>query len=135
MKHMKKLIVAALAVVTTVALCVPAVAFGATITITRDDTYAGSGGRTYTAYQVLDADTALSGTNTQGNKQPTYNPDGPIAYTMAKTSPWVTAMTAASQTWFDVKLSADQSKYVVTKKSTTTDSDGAAASATASARR
>ena len=129
MKHMKKLIVAALAVVTTVALCVPAVAFGATINITRDSTYNGTGGRTYTAYKVLDADTHLTGSNTQGDKTPTYTTNGPIAYTMATNNPWKNAMTASGQTWFDVNLAADQSKYVVALKSSTQDSDGPAIAA------
>ena len=94
-------------------------AMAATITITRDSTYDGvnTGARTYTAYKVLDADTTLSGSNSQSDKDPTYTSNGPIAYTILKTSPWVTAVQGAT-TWFDVKdLPGDSTRYSVTLKS------------------
>ena len=110
--------------------------FAGSITINRDSTYDGSSGRTYTAYKVFDADTTLSGSNTQTDKQPTYTEDGPIAYSMATNSPWVSVLwdtendvAAEGQTWFNVALAADGSKYVVTPVGTLTDSDAAAISA------
>ena len=99
--------------------------FAGSITINRDSTYDGSNGRTYTAYKVFDADTTLSGSNTQANKQPTYTEDGPIAYSMATDSPWLTAMQATGQTWFNVDLAADGSKYVITPVTDLSDSDAA----------
>ena len=99
-------------------------AFAASITISRDQTYeeGTTGARTYTAYKVFDASydltDPLEGTNTQADTETiTYDPNGPVAYTMATDSPWLSAMQAAGQTWFDVNLAADGSKYVVTLKS------------------
>ncbi len=95
--------------------------FAATITINRDSSYDGSDGRSYNAYKVFDAVyTSLSGTNTQTDKEPTYTPaDAAVAYTMATDSPWLTAMQASGQTWFNVELAADGSKYVITPKKQT----------------
>lgn len=112
MKKMKKIFALLIAMVMVLGMSTSV--FAGSITITRDDTYAGSDGRTYTAYKVFDADTTLTGSNSQGNKQPTYTENGPIAYSMATNSPWLSAMQDAGQTWFDVKLASDGSKYVVT---------------------
>ena len=127
MKQLRHLIAAALTMIMALAIATPALA--GTIKITRDGSYDpgdGSVNRTYTAYKVFDADTSLSGddkgTNTQADpKTITYGSDGPIAYTMATDSPWKTAMLDSAQTWFDVELAADQSKYVVTLKDTVAD--------------
>ena len=122
MKKMRKIFALLVAMVMVLGMSMSAMA--GSITITRDDSYDGSNGRTYTAYKVFDAVyDSLSGTNTQDDKEPTYTPaDAPVAYTMAKDSPWLTAMQATGQTWFDVKLSADESVYVVTPKDGLTES-------------
>ena len=123
MKAFKKLFAFILAFVMTLGMSTQV--FAGSITITRDTTYDGSNGRTYTAYKVFDADTTLSGSNTQADKQPTYTEDGPIAYSMATDSPWLSAMQADNQTWFNVKLAADGSKYVITPVTGLSDSDAA----------
>ena len=123
MKHLKKLLVAFVTLVAAFAVATPA--FAGSITINRDETYGGTSGRTYTAYKVFDASNSLTGTNTQADKQPTYAEDGPIAYSMATDSPWLDAMRASDQTWFDVNLAADGSAYVVTPKGDLTDADAA----------
>ena len=133
MKKMKKIF--ALLVAMVMVLGMSTTVFAGSITITRDTTYDGSDGRTYTAYKVFDADTTLSGSNTQTDKQPTYTENGPIAYTMATDSPWVTAMLNTTpeepvegevyQTWFNVDLAADGSKYVITPVTGLSDSDAA----------
>ena len=123
MKKMKKIFALLIAMV--MVLGMSTTAFAGSITINRDSTYDGSNGRTYTAYKVFDADTTLSGSNTQADKQPTYTEDGPIAYSMATDSPWLTAMQAAGQTWFNVDLAADGSKYVITPVTGLSDSDAA----------
>ena len=111
---MRKILAILLALTMVVGLGVSALA--GSITITRDSTYDGDSGRTYTAYRVFDSDTSLSGSNSQDDKQPTYTEDGPIAYTMALDNPWLTAMQADAQIWFNVELAADGSCYVVTPK-------------------
>ncbi len=114
---MKKLIslVLALAMVLMVGA-----ALADTIKITRDSSYNGTGDRTYTAYKVFDADVAMdpAGTNTEADTETvSYGEEpGPISYSMATNSPWLTAMQASGQTWFDVKLAADGSKYIITLK-------------------
>jgi len=123
MKKMKKIFALLIAMV--MVLGMSTTVFAGSITINRDSTYDGSNGRTYTAYKVFDADTTLSGSNTQADKQPTYTEDGPIAYSMATDSPWLTAMQAAGQTWFNVDLAADGSKYVITPVTGLSDSDAA----------
>ena len=121
----KKILALVLVAVMMMALSVSA--FAATITINRDSSYDGSDGRTYNAYKVFDAKyTSLSGTNTQTDKEPTYSPaDAAVSYTMAIDSPWLTAMQASGQTWFDVKLAADGSVYVVTAKTGVGEADAA----------
>ena len=58
--------------------------------------------QTYTAYKILDA--------TKGKEA------GVASYTMDVNSPLVAALKNENQTWFDYKLSADGSKYIVTLK-------------------
>ena len=123
MKKMKKIFALLIAMV--MVLGMSTTAFAGSITINRDSTYDGSNGRTYTAYKVFDADTSLSGSNTQTDKQPTYTEDGPIAYSMATDSPWLTAMQDDEQVWFNVDLAADGSKYVITPVTGLSDSDAA----------
>ncbi len=113
MKKMKKIF----------ALLIAMVVFAASITITHDeDTYdanTDSAARVYQAYKIFDAVyDDLAGENTQDDKDAfSYDPDdAAVAYTMATDSPWVDVMTDDEQTWFDVKLSADGSVYVVTAK-------------------
>ena len=116
-------------------------AFAASIEITHDATYdqyvdpAESTARVYVAYKIFDASyDELAGENTQADKDDfTYEPeDAAVSYSMdpgtAETpNPWVAVMTDDEQTWFDVKLSADGSVYVVTPKDTYTDSAAALA--------
>ena len=90
--------------------------FAASIEITSDSTYDGSTKRTYSAYKIFDADTNLDGSNTQTDKTPTYDENGPIAYYMATNSKWLSVMQDNEQIWFNVDLAADSSKYVVTLK-------------------
>ena len=125
MKKMRKIFALLIAMVMVLGMSTSV--FAATITINRDSSYDGSGGRTYNAYKVFDAVyTSLSGTNSQTDKEPTYSPaDAAVSYTMATDSPWLTAMQASGQTWFDVKLAADGSKYVVTPKTGTDEADAA----------
>ena len=129
MKKFKKLLALMIAMVMVLGLSTSV--FAGSITISRDETYEGSDGRTYTAYKVFDAVyDSLSGTNTQDDKEPAYTPaDAAVAYTMATDSPWLTAMQAAGQTWFDVKLAADGSVYIVTAKTGITESDAPAIAA------
>ena len=111
---MKKLIslVLALAMIMMVA-----VASASTIQILRDDSFAGTNGRIYTAYKVFDSDVSLSGSNDEDTTADvTYTTNGPIAYSMAKNSPWASVITTASQNWFNVNEAADGSKYIVTMK-------------------
>ena len=68
---------------------------GAFTQATVADATAFAAGTFYTA--VADADTA-------------------IAYSMAIDSPWLSVMQASAQTWFDVVLAGDGSKYAVTLK-------------------
>jgi len=111
---MKRLISLVLALV--MVLMVGA-AFADTIKITRDSSYEGTGARTYTAYKVFDADVAVTaGTNTEADTETITYGDDAISYSMATDSPWKNAMLADAQTWFDVKLAADGSKYIVTLK-------------------
>ena len=111
---MKRLISLVLALV--MVLMVGA-AFADTIKITRDSSYEGTGARTYTAYKVFDADVAVTaGKNTEANTETITYGDDAISYSMATDSPWKNAMLADAQTWFDVKLAADGSKYIVTLK-------------------
>ena len=49
--------------------------------------------------------------------------DTKIAYTMATNSPWLSVMRDSNQVWFDVKLAADNSKYVITLKDGVTNDD------------
>ncbi len=111
---MKKLVSLLLALALVFAV---AVASASTITISRDSSFAGTNGRVYTAYKVFDADVYLDGENTTADTATvTYDPNGPIAYTMANDSPWASIITTASQNWFDVKDAADGSKKIVTMK-------------------
>lgn len=120
---MKKIMALALAAV--MVLGMSAMTMAGSITITRDAKYDGTNGRTYTAYKVFDAVyDSLSGTNTQADKEPVYTPEGAaVAYTMATNSPWLAAMQDSAQKWFDVKLAADGSVYVITLKDGVTESD------------
>ena len=133
-KTIKKMMALVIAMVMMVSMA--SVAMAGSITISRDETYDGSTGRTYTAYKVFDADTSLSGSNTQGDKDPTYTEDGPIAYSMALDSPWVSVLwnttsdqATEGQIWFNVALAGDGSKYVVTPVSTLGGTEGAAIAA------
>ena len=104
-------------------------AFAASITITHGDNYEGADGttaRVYNAYKVFDASyTTLTGENTEDDVDDfTYTPaDAPVSYSIATDSPWLSVMQAAGQTWFDVTLAADGSKYIVTPKMDNTDPD------------
>lgn len=128
---MKKLLALFLALalvlsLTAVAFAEPAAepaAPAVSIEITHDASFEGNGedaARVYQAYKIFDADyDTLSGVNTQGDKDTfTYTPDeAPISYSMATDSPWLAVMQdTTNQTWFDVKLAADGSKYIVTPK-------------------
>ena len=123
MKKIKKIFALLIAMI--MVLGMSTTVFAGTITINRDETYGGEDGRTYTAYKVFDADTVLSGSNNQGNKEPEYTIDGPIAYSMAIDSPWLSAMQNDAQTWFDVKLAANENIYVVTLKEGVEETDAA----------
>ncbi len=123
-----------IALIVALVLSFGASAFAASITITRDESYDGSSGRTYTAYKVFDAVyTELTGTNSQEDKDPAYTPeDAAVAYTMATDSAWVSVLwdttkdvAVDGQTWFNVALSADGSVYVVTLVDGVADSDAA----------
>lgn len=121
MKKMKKIF--ALLIAMAMVLGMSTSVFAASITITHDeDTYdanTDSAARVYQAYKIFDAVyDDLAGENTQDDKDTfSYDPDdAAVAYTMATDSPWVDVMTDDEQTWFDVKLSADGSVYVVTAK-------------------
>ena len=97
-------------------------AFAASITITHGDNYedaTGTTARVYNAYKVFDASyTSLSGANTEEDVDDfTYTPDdAAVSYSIATDSPWLPVMQAAGQTWFDVTLAGDGSKYIVTPK-------------------
>ncbi len=111
---MKKIIslVLALAMIMMVAA-----ASAATIKIDRDSSYAGTGARTYTAYKVFDADTAVTaGTNTTSDTATITYGDDAVAYTVANNSPWLSALNASGQIWFDINDAADGSKKIVTLK-------------------
>jgi len=115
---MKKLISLVLALALVLAV---AVASAASITITHDASYEGATGttaRVYEAYKVFDASyDTLAGENSQAAKDTfDYGTDVPVSYSMATDSPWLSAMQAPGQTWFDVALAADGSKYIVTPK-------------------
>ena len=133
MKKMKKII--ALLIAMAMVLGMSASVFAASITITHDETYdasTSSTARVYKAYKIFDAvyEDGFEGENSQDGKDDfSYDPeDAAVAYTMATDSPWKDVMTAtAAEEWFDVKLSADGSVYVITPKDDFTTSEKALA--------
>ena len=101
MKHMKKLIVAALAVVTAVALCVPAVAFAADITVTNVKK-----GETYEAFKLLEF--TSSDTNSDGT------PDAYSYYLETSNAKTATLKPILVSAGFEFEASADGTQYVLT---------------------
>ena len=123
MKSMKKLLAIALVLVMLAGLGITAMAAdSASIEITHDKTYEenvdpdNSTARVYLAYKIFDASyDTLAGENDKDDVDDfTYDPDdAAVSYTMAEDSPWVDAMKADGQTWFNVSGPAN-GVYVIT---------------------
>ena len=144
MKSMKRLLAIGLAAVMTAALSLTAM--GASITIKQDKTYdenMATGTAKYTYYKVFDASYSKNRLeNTQGAKDTfTQTPeDAPVAYSLDKDDPWVTALATfnesdktytpvAGQKWFELKLAGDGTTVIVKATKDMKDAESAKAAA------
>lgn len=101
----------------------------ASISIERDSTYSGDSAavtRVYTYYKIFDADYKThTAANEVGSTNIIDTPESPVSYSIAVDNEWVgilgswnaetkTWTRANGQLWFDLALSADGTKYLVT---------------------
>ena len=126
MKKFKKIFAAIAASALVAAMSFTSMA--ASITINHDNSFAGEteSKQKYKAYKILDVVK-----DKEGNPKAEKPEDRPsrFAYTIENNSKWLPVLKMTEmdgQRWFDCKLSADKSKYVVTLKSgITIDENGA----------
>lgn len=123
MKKFKKIFAALAASALVAAMSFTSMA--ASITINHDNSFAGEteSKQKYKAYKILDVVK-----DKEGNPEAEKPEDRPsrFAYTIENDSKWLPVLKKDGQRWFDCKLSADKSKYVVTLKSgITIDENGA----------
>ena len=133
MKKMRKIFALLIAMV--MVLGMSSSVFAASIQITTDETYEDQEGNTafiYDAYKIFDASyDTLTGTNTQENKNPTYQPaDAAVSYFMATDNPWISTIQGLT-TYFTVTAAADGSGYNVEATDAYNSVDAAKAVATA----